>query len=58
MELAEELSPDPEDAEDIEDDTLELMHDYDVDQDTAEKAKELIDEGADEDGAVKLAEEL
>ena len=34
------------------------MKDHDVDQDTAEKAQELIDEGIDEDDAIELAEEL
>ena len=35
-----------------------LMEEHDVDQDTAEKAQELIDEGMDEDDAVELADEL
>ncbi len=39
-------------------DTRRLMKDHEVDQDTAEKAQELIDEGIDEDDAIELAEEL
>jgi len=38
--------------------TRRLMKDHEVDQDTAEKAQELIDEGIDEDDAIELAEEL
>ena len=37
---------------------LRLMKDYDIDQDIAEKAQELIDEGIDEDEAIELAEEI
>ena len=36
----------------------QLMTDHDIDEDTAEKAQELIDEGLDEDDAVELADEL
>ncbi len=43
---------DPEDEE-----TRELMRERDLDEDTAERAQELIDEGLDEDDAVELAEE-
>lgn len=39
-------------------DTKRLMDDHLIDEDTAEKAQELIDEGLDEDEAVELAEEL
>ena len=35
-----------------------LMDEYDLDQDVAEKAQELINEGIDEDEAIELAEEL
>lgn len=35
-----------------------LMEEHDIDEDTAEKAQELIDEGLDEDEAVEVAEEL
>ena len=35
-----------------------LMEEHDIDEDTAEKAQELIDEGLDEDEAVELADEL
>lgn len=34
------------------------MDDHDVDEDTAEKGQELIDEGLDEDEAIEIAEEL
>ena len=34
------------------------MCEYDIDQDIAEQAQELIDDGFDEDEAVELAEEL
>lgn len=39
------------------DDQAELMRDYTIDRDTAERAQEWIDEGLDEDEAVELAEE-
>lgn len=46
-------------SRDIEgEETRRLMKDHEVDQDTAEKAQELIDEGLDEDEAVEIAEEL
>lgn len=46
-------------GEAIEEDIIELMKDYDVDQEVAEKAQELIDEeGLDEDDAIELAGEL
>lgn len=35
-----------------------LMSEHDIDEDTAEKAQELIDDGLDEDEAVELADEL
>ena len=34
-----------------------LMSDHDLDEDTAERAQALVDEGLDEDDAVELAEE-
>jgi len=34
-----------------------LMTEHDLDEGTAERAQELVDEGLDEDGAVELAEE-
>ncbi|MEK7126402.1 MAG: hypothetical protein AAB835_02860 [Patescibacteria group bacterium] len=43
----------PEDEE-----VQRLMSDHDIDEDTAEKAQELIDEGIDEDEAIELAEEI
>ena len=41
-----------------EEEVLRLMTDYVVDQDTAEKALELIDEGLDEEEAIEIADEL
>jgi hypothetical protein len=35
-----------------------LMQGHDIEEDVAEKAQELIDEGLDEDEAIALAEEL
>jgi len=35
-----------------------LMEEHEVDEDVAEKAQELIDEGLDEDEAIEIAEEL
>jgi len=34
------------------------MKEHDVDEDVAEKAQELIDDGLDEDEAIEIAEEL
>jgi hypothetical protein len=39
-------------------DVQRLMKDHDIDEDTAEKAQELIDEGIDEDDAIELADEI
>ncbi len=36
----------------------QLMLDHDIDEDTAEKAQGLIEEGLDEDDAIELADEL
>ena len=41
-----------------EEEILRLMTDYVVDQETAEKAQELIDEGLDEDEALEIADEI
>lgn len=38
--------------------TRRLMKEHEVDEDTAEKIQELIDEGIDEDDAIELAEDL
>ena len=38
--------------------TKRQMEDHLIDEDTAEKAQELIDEGLNENEAVELAEEL
>lgn len=35
-----------------------LMVEHEIEEDTAEKAQELIDEGLDENEAVEIAEEL
>ncbi len=35
-----------------------LMVEHEVDEDVAEKAQELIDDGLDEDEAIEVAEEL
>ncbi|MBP9867138.1 MAG: hypothetical protein KBC41_03635 [Candidatus Pacebacteria bacterium] len=39
-------------------DIKQLMEDNDIDEETAEKAQELIDEGLDEEEAVMIAEEM
>lgn len=36
----------------------QMMDDHDVDEETAEKAKELIDEGFDEEDAIEFADEV
>jgi len=38
--------------------TARLMVEHEIDEDVAEKAQELIDEGLDEDEAIEVAEEL
>ena len=38
--------------------TKRLMEEHDVDEDVAEKAQELIDDGLDEDEAIEITEEL
>lgn len=38
--------------------TRRLMKEHEVEEDVAEKAQELIDEGLDEDEAIEIAEEL
>ena len=42
----------------MEEETKRLMKEHDVDEDVAEKAQELIDDGLDEDEAIEIAEEL
>lgn len=43
----------------LDEETLRLMKDYDIDQETAEKVQDLMDsEGLDEDDAIELADEL
>jgi hypothetical protein len=50
---------DDKEVNDVEDEDIKrLMKDHLVDEETAEKAQELIDEGLDEDEAVELADEL
>ena len=41
----------------MDEETKRLMQDHDIDEDTAEQAQELIEEGLDEDDAVEIAEE-
>jgi hypothetical protein len=53
MDKEEEIEEAPEDEE-----IARLMEEHDIDEDTAEKVQELIDEGLDEDDAVELADEL
>lgn len=42
----------------MDDEIKRLQKEYEVDEDVAEQAQELIDEGLDEDEAVEIAEEL
>ncbi|MDO8569837.1 MAG: hypothetical protein Q7R89_03670 [bacterium] len=42
----------------MDEETKRLMEEHEVDEDVAEKAQELIDEGLDEDEAIEIAEEL
>lgn len=42
----------------MDDEIKRLQKEYEVDEDVAEKAQELIDEGLDEDEAIEIAEEL
>ena len=46
-----------EENEEEDDETRQLMEDHDIDEDTAERAQEWINEGLDEDDAVELAKE-
>ena len=42
----------------LDEETKQIMHEYDLDSDTAERVKEVMDnEGLDEDTAVELIEE-
>jgi hypothetical protein len=43
----------PEDEE-----VQRLMQEHEIDEETAEKAQELINEGIDEDEAIELAEDI
>lgn len=44
---------------DMEDENMrQLMEDYDIDEDTAERVQELIDDGLDEEDAVELVDEI
>ena len=42
----------------MDEDIRRLMAEHKINEDTAEKAQELIDEGLDEDEAIELADEL
>jgi hypothetical protein len=44
--------------EEVDEEVAVLMESHDIDEDVAEKAQELINEGLDEDEAVELAEDL
>lgn len=49
---------DDENEDKPDEDIAQLMEDHDIDEDTAEKVQELIEEGLDEDDAVELADDL
>ena len=42
----------------MDDEIKRLQKEYEIDEDIAEQAQELIDEGLDEDEAIEIAEEL
>jgi hypothetical protein len=42
----------------MDDEIKRLQKEYELDEDVAEQAQELIDEGLDEDEAIEIAEEL
>lgn len=42
----------------MDDEIKQLQKDFDIEEDVAEQAQELIDDGLDEDEAVEIAEEL
>ncbi len=42
----------------MDDEVHRLMQDHDIDEDTAEKVQELIDEGLDEGDAIELVDEV
>lgn len=42
----------------MDEETKRLMKEHKIDEDVAEKAQELIDEGLDENEAIEIAEEL
>ena len=42
----------------MDDEIKRLQKEYDIDEDVAEQAQELIDEGLDENEAVEIAEDL
>ncbi|MBP9864214.1 hypothetical protein KBC54_02070 [Patescibacteria group bacterium] len=41
----------------IDEEVREIMTEHDLDEETAEKVQELVNDGVDEDDAVELAEE-
>ena len=47
-----------EDSEEVDEEILELMENHDLEQEEAEKVRDLMDEGLDEDDAVELSELL
>jgi division protein CdvB (Snf7/Vps24/ESCRT-III family) len=52
------MSNDPEtnNKDDVDEEVKTLMTEHDLDEDTAERAQELVDEGLDENDAIELAE--
>jgi len=54
--LMEELNENEEVPEDEE--IQRLMQEHEIDEETAEKAQELIEEGLDEDEAIEIAEDM
>ena len=47
---------DPETGEAVEPEVKDLMVNHDIDKETAERVKELVDEGLDEEDAVSIDE--
>ena len=56
--MDEETKDKPEDEAKPDEEVAQLMEDHDVDEDTAEKIQELIEEGPGEDDVVELADDL
>ncbi|MES2213337.1 MAG: hypothetical protein V4473_00675 [Patescibacteria group bacterium] len=56
--MDEEKENPKEEVDEIDEELKTLMQEHDIDEDVAEKAQELIDEGLDEDDAVEIASDL